>query len=225
MKLIDKQNRYVLGEGRNYQMGFAFLKKVKQDFHTVQPISPCKDYLNDVVWAERTGNNISAYGLSYKKQDIFDGKIAYMVISIMPNFSGSRYSTQDKDEQRLDENYKLLEEFINYFEDKLKLKDKSTIEKVEFNKYLITFPDFWCRYTYLISLYSLLLRVGQFWKGKGNPLKYLETFADFQPDVYLIKDSLPKLKKLIKSGEQKHDMESLGGGVTVHNHGIISHAL
>ena len=75
LKIIDKQNRGKLNEGRNYQMGFAFCKKVSNKvLETIQPISPCKDYLNDVVYSERTGKNVSAYGLNTSKLGLFDKK-------------------------------------------------------------------------------------------------------------------------------------------------------
>ena len=51
IQIINKQCRSKLCEGRSYQMGFAFLKKLDNNtFETVQPISPCKDYLNDVIF-------------------------------------------------------------------------------------------------------------------------------------------------------------------------------
>lgn len=222
MKLIDKKKRSVLGEGRNFGMGFAFCKKDSDDtFSTVQPISPCKDYLNDVVWSEAVDKSISAYGLSYKKQGIFDGERAYMVISIMEYFGGGKYNEYDADYARLKKGVANLVKFMNWFEKKLKLEVLTEIEEVEENKYFITFSHYWCKGTYLISLYSLLLRVGQFYSGKGLPSTYLKNFKDFPADTYILNGALPKLNKLLEGGYVEQDMTKLSGGTSVHNLGII----
>lgn len=222
-KIIDKTDRKVLNEGRNYQMGFGFLKKKSPTvYETVQPLSPCKDYLNDVVWSEATSKDISAHGLNYSKKDIFDGKAAYMAISILPYFGGQDYPNQAKDIKNLKENIDNLETFMNFFEKKLNLKVKTKIEETESNKYIVTFDHYWSSATYKISLYSLLLRVGQFYKGDKTPLKYLEKFSEFPVDTYMVLDALPKLKKLLSGTVVKQDLESLSGGYSVHNMGIVT---
>lgn len=225
-KIVDKTDRNVLGEGRNYQMGFAFAKKTApKTFELVQPISPCKDYLNDVVWSEATNKSIQAYGLNYSKKDIFNGKKSYMVIGIMPSWGGSPYPSMDKDIKNLEENIENLTAFLNFIEKKLKLKCLTKIEKVAKNRYLLEFDYYWCKTTYLISLYSLLLRTGQFWKGDPDPITYWKTFKDFPPDTYMVQTAATKLEKIIKNGAPEHDMSSMAGGTTVHNHGILAHAI
>ena len=84
-KLIDKQNRRTLGEGRNYGMGMACLKKDGDNFETVCPITACKDFISDVIYSELTGKPYYAYGLSTSKKDIFDYKNdeAYFVFAIL----------------------------------------------------------------------------------------------------------------------------------------------
>lgn len=226
VKIIDKQNRSILGEGRSYQMGFAFLKKEKDGvFKTVQPISPCKDYLNDVVYSEKTGKPVSAYGLHYEKQDIYDADRAYMVIRIMENFSGSKYSNFDKDTQNLKDNYKTLQNFINHFEAQLGAEPSEIIDTEENGRFFISLPLLWCETTYLISLYSLLLRVGQFFKGDKSPEEYIAKFTEFQPDTYLLSSAKPKLEKILKSTTFEQNMDKFYGGTDVHNHGIVAHNL
>ena len=223
MKLIDKKNRSILGEGRSHQMGFAFLKKHKtQDtYTTVQPISTCKDYLNDVVWSEHTGKEITAYGLKYKKKNIFDKTNAYIVLSILPYKGGNEYPNYHQDIKNLAKNYKLLNKFINYFDEKLGMFP-SEITEVEPNKYIVKFDYKWCKSTYGISLFSLLLRAGQFYK-KGDCMKYLKEFqTEFPPDNYLVLNTVPKLAKFIADKSiPDQELDKLEGGTTAHNYGIM----
>ena len=103
----------------------------------VTPISPCKDYLNDVVWSEAVNKSVSIYGLSYEKKDIYDKKYAYIIISILTSKSGTEYPTYKKDVERLEENYKKLESFINYFEENLTEGIFTEITKISDNKFLL----------------------------------------------------------------------------------------
>ena len=76
MTITEKHDRNVLIEGRSSGMGFAMLKKDKTNYETVNPLSPCKDYLNEVVFTENTGYPTKAHGLDYKeKLDIFKDKV------------------------------------------------------------------------------------------------------------------------------------------------------
>lgn len=224
MKILDKLQRRKLSEGRDCGMGFAFLKKGKNGFTTVNPITACKDFLNDVVWSEHVGESISIYGLRYSKQGIFNGKTSYMVIKILPDQSDCRYKDQDLHESILRDNYKNLAKFMNFFDKKFKLS-LTEIEDAGDGKYLVKFDYKWSKYTYSISLFTLLLRVGMFWKGDPDPMKYLKDFKDFIPDVYMVQNALPKLKILLKTGMVSQDLSKLSGGSHVHNYGILSHGL
>lgn len=220
--IVDKMNRSVLGEGRNYQMGFAFLKKTGTGtYETVQPISPCKDYLNDVVWSEAVDKPIYAYGLNYKKVGIFEGATkAYLVMKIMPSFGGTSYIGMDKDVKNLKENYQNLQKYINFFEEKLKLKVKTKIYPTDNDMFLVTFDKYWTTGTYLISLYTLILRSGQYYKT-GDKLDYFKTGKGLQIDAYLCTGAAPKLEKLLNGAKVTQNLENLSGGTTVHNLGII----
>lgn len=220
--ILDKQNRGKLNEGRNYQMGFGFLKNIGvRLFETIQRISPCKDYLNDVVYSEATGLPVKAYGLSTEKTGLFDNeKYAYLGIKILPRQDGSSYNQMEEHIQNLNENYKNLKKFLNYFDSALGLK-KTQIYQANDNHFVIKFDVAWARYTYSISLFSLLCRVGQFYKGEQTPIEYLQTFKDFNPDVYLVKNNVPKILNILEMKSLPvHDLATLGQGTDVHNFGI-----
>ncbi len=213
----------MLSEGRSYQMGFGFAKKTDKDtYETVMPVSACKDYLNDIVWSEATDKSILVYGLKYEKQDIYDKDYAYLIISILTYKGGNPYPDYEKDVERLEKNYRKLEAFINSFEETLTEGVFTKIDKIEENKYLVKVPLFFTRGTYLISLYSLLLRAGQYWDGEQNPEDFLTNFSASLVDTTLVKQATTKLKKLLNNGYIKQDLEKLGGSYEVHNCGIIS---
>ncbi len=223
MKLIDNTNRGILIEGRSYQMGFGFAKRIDEaSYEMVTPISACKDYLNDVVWSEATDKPIAIYGLSYKKQNIYDKDYAYLVISILNSKSGPKYKEYDEDVKRLKENYKRLESFINFFEETFTEGTFTEITEIADNKYLVKVPLFFTKGTYLISLYSLLLRAGQYWDGVQPPQEFLDNFNAFLVDVSLVKEAAGKLKKLLNGGYVEQDLSKLSGGNMVHNCGIVS---
>jgi hypothetical protein len=232
IQIINQQCRSKLGEGRSYQMGFAFLKKVKDEtFETIQPISPCKDYLNDVIFAEHTNKPISAFGCKLSgKQDIFDKEFGYMAISICKYKYPSNYDTNKYpiDVKRLKDNREKLESFINQIEEYFNLDwfNNTTIVEVSDNLYFIEVPIIWTKSTYMISLYSLLLRVGQFYEDTTiDPIEWLEKFNAFLDDVSLVKQALPKLKNILKYGPLPQDFSNLRGDTSTHNLGIIAYKL
>ena len=116
--IVDKEDRMILQEGRGMGMGFAFLKFEDGVYKTVQPISPCKDYLNDVVYSEATGKVCTVYGLKYNKKDIFNQGKAFIAMSMCPYNGGSKYPTYDKDVVDLKGNIENIQSFINFYEQK-----------------------------------------------------------------------------------------------------------
>lgn len=227
LKVIDNYKRKALNEGRNYQMGFAFCSPPKKEVvETVQALTACKDYLNDIVFTESTKTKMSAYGLKTSFKGIFEGTDkAYLAISILPHQNGGDYGSMERDTERLRNNYKTLNEFMNYFCEKLNTAPCSIEATENANVFLVTFDKSWAKYTYAISLFGLLLRVGQFYT-KGDPLTFVKEFSLFAPDVYLVKAVLPKIEKLISNGGLiEQDLSVLEPGEDVHNLGIQGYNL
>lgn len=216
MQFIDNQDRDILCEGRDYGMGFAFCRKDGDIVETVHPISPCKDYLNDVVAAETLDITVEVYGLRYQKLGIFneDPIIAFKI------FNG--YSGFEKDTENLNNNYKNLQLFINRIEEKLGIP-ASVIEKVD-DCFLITFSKKWLCGIYAISMFSLLLRLGQWYNPEVDVFEYLEKYNYISDDVYMCSGMLPKLKKFIENrGLKDDDFGKYGGSYNIHNNGILSY--
>lgn len=239
MKIVEnKFNRYSLNEGRDSGMGFAFIKKTLKGFQTLQSPSPCKDYLNDIVFTAHTGKEFSCHGLNSKFTiNHFTDKYSYLVINILDR-PCSTYTTDQI--LKLDREYKNLQLFINTIEKALKFKYKTKIIKCDFNcdheqnkkGYIVKFSSIWTASTAYISLYSLLLRVGiytdvnYYLEQNSNEYKYTGTFLN---DVSLIKKA-KEWTQLIKGYTDKSsrlvtklpviefDMEQ--AKYSIHNDGI-----
>ena len=145
-----------------------------------------------------------------------------MAIKICKRFGGREYAGYVQDVQRLKDNYKNLEKLINIIEESLKLEQRSEITETGDNMYLVKMPKFWVQYTYLISLYSLLLRTGIYWDGTTEVFEYLRKFKDFNPDIYLLSGAMKKLDKLVGGTRPVQNMDGFSGGADVHNYGIAA---
>lgn len=183
----DVCDRTKLSEGRNYQMGFAFCKMLLSgEFETVQPLSPCKDYLNDVVYTEHTGKSFSACGLATVKHGIFDSAPhAYLAIKILRPKGGGWpcvAQTFEMAQAELQKNYKNIEKLLNHVEAKFSsqgLDERTAISPTQDeHMFLLAVPLWWCRTTHLISLYSLFVRMAQFWDGTGTADAFLENYKN-----------------------------------------------
>lgn len=218
MKLINKQNRGLLAEGRNYGMGFAFCTVKDDVVTTTMALTACKDFLNDQIWSDKTGKPYKIYGLSTEPLGLFDGPVSHMVIGILPYNKGGAYHKMEADVAQLSGNYHKLQAFINNIESLLKLEELTSITPIEENRYLVTFPSFWTNATYLISLYTLLLRVGMYC-GDEDALSYLATYNKSIDDKVYVDKSLPKLKAMIGGNIPEQDFSKLS---SPHSVGIVN---
>lgn len=215
MILIDKQDRSVLIEGRNWGLGFAFCKREGDTYTTVQPISPCKDFLNDVVYSEWTGKPFSVWGLKTKKEGIFDKDLAYVAMGILPY---NRQTTKHKDHDAMLAGLAAMvehESLINCIEQKL-VVPATAIFSAGNDRFIAHVPIFWAMATYRISLWSLLMRVGLKYKG-GDPIEFLKQVKD--DDSYMVQSIMPKLERMIGGEIPTQDLDKL---TDVHNCGIVS---
>ena len=148
----DVCDRGKLCEGRNFNMGFAFCKQLEDGtFETVQPLSPCKDYLNDVIYSEHTGNTFYACGLDTKKHGIFENAPHGFLAIKMLSPKGSVYKDLDSSKERLRNNYKNIETLLNFVEEQFEpqdLTDRTAITPTQDKDlFLLAVPLWWCRST------------------------------------------------------------------------------
>lgn len=226
MKIVDKQNREVLGEGRNHGMGFAFLKKLKKEkeFETVCPISPCKDYLNDVIYGEALNVPVSACGLSYNPVGgVFDEPFSNLVIKIVnyqkKNTYG-KYPNFESDIKQLKKNYKNIEKLLNYIENRIGI-DHTEITPSNDDMYHLKVPRYWTESTYLTSLYTLLIRMGQYYDGEKTPDEFLNTYPN-NNETSLWNSSKLKLIMIMNGYKIKQTFDKKTGGA-IHGMGILAY--
>lgn len=152
MEITITKTRSGLLEGRRTGMAVGILRKTGEDtYETVSPMSPCKDYLAEVIFTEHTGIPSSAYGFSHKeKLGIFENEEnVYLGITFV-----------DLPDVR--------EEFVNHipetvqcmnaFEEHFGIKGRTSIQFYKDNIWLVVAPIEWAASTHSISLYTLLLR-------------------------------------------------------------------
>lgn len=165
----ELQDREKLSEGRNFGVGFSILKKInKNDFETYLAFTACKDYLNDLVYIEKTKKsfNSDVHGYNHKNQDIFDNKrYFYLGVNILHYNKGKDWDKSEEAKEKLYNNQENIVKIINLLEDKINLfKSRTKFEKIDNiknknNKALIfKVPTFWIKYPFLISLLTLYIR-------------------------------------------------------------------
>ena len=226
LTLLDKQDRSVLAEGRNYGVGFAFANRKGLEIELIMPISPCKDYLNDVVYSESTGKDYQAWGLKTSKKGIFGDGSGKLVVGECHYKGGKVYPKYDKEVEYLDKNSRLVQDFLQAFESKMVAAghppiDPSVVHKLEPNRHLFIMDLIWCRSTFMISLYSMMIRVcieGSYGvKGPSEPLEFLKK-AETTDQAYL-KQAMPKIERIMGGEVPVQNMTDL----SPHNIGIVSY--
>lgn len=204
IEITEKKKRSVLNEGRDNGMAFGFLQQVEDDtFHTVQPLSPCKDYLAEVVFTEKYDIPTRGCGLSYpKKLNIFSN-CAYMAVKIMPVCGSSCYNYSKSianDIKLLEENFQHVERLLNNFEKQLGMKVLTTVAPANGGYFLVRFSSDWCESTHSISLYSLLLRVLMVATDSDKDImSFLKDYSYHRGDKDLISSCMAKIELILKT--------------------------
>ncbi len=220
-KLIEPFDRKSLSEGKDYGMAFAMVKKEKKVITCCIAINCCKDFMSDLIWSNAVNKPYSIYGLNYSPQNIYNKNEAYLVISIEKKGRNLvEYGNYKRDYDLLKSNYKNLQSYINQFEKRLKIKGLTKIEEIQENRYLVTFNTFWVKGTYLISLFTLLLRVGMFYK-EGDIIAHLEGDNYDSADKYIVNSVISKIQQMLDGFIPEQNLNEVK---SPHNLGIQSYA-
>ncbi len=216
---LDK-TRSKLCEGRSSGIGHAFLKKVGDNkFEAVQPISPCKDYMNDVVYSELTGKPFQAWGLSTKKQDIFVGGKAYVATASTTNCKSDEKGIEFE-AKALKDNLENITKAMNGIEEMLGVKDKTKLIFIEENLVFAEISDQWVTSTWACSLWGTIFR-SVLTSAGDEPLKEMEK-TKVACDQQRMPDIINKINHWAKNGFPKQDFSK---SVFWHDEGIVSHKL
>lgn len=205
--LIDNLPRAVLGEGRQKGLGKAFCSHKDGVLTTVMPITTCKEYDNEIIYAEHTGRTGSAYGLTVTKQGLFEGTdYAYMVMSVLGQ--GPRdpkpYAGMETDIAALNANHAHMQTMVRWFEDAFHAGAYTEITCIKDNMYAVRLPLFWTRTTYLTSLFGLVLRVGMYWDGAGDAYAFFKGYQG--ADAYHVTSAVPKIERMLKGEFPAQDL-------------------
>lgn len=230
--IVEKKKRSVLQEGRDNGMGFAFVKKVADNiYHTVQPMSPCKDYLHEIIVTEHCGVPTKAYGLRYaKRNNLFTEDVAFLGIKLLKKHNTwYNYSKSfEEDNEKLKTNLPHIVSALNWIEQEIGLEKLTEIHEANDDQYLVVVPIEWCKSTSAISLYSLLLRVLMVYDGTKDVMSFLKSYSYNGGDVSLLVGTIPKLELILKKrklppNRVKYQKEALKkGGMSPHDRGILA---
>ena len=162
VEIKETQERKSLNEGRNFGLGYAFLKrKTKKKFITVNALTACKDYLNDIVYIENTKEPLKKiHGFKHNYEGLLENKrFFFLGINTLERLNGNSWDKLEKCKKELIDNKHILEFNINKLEDKLKMfKSRTTLLGVTNNTLILRVPIFWSKTPFLISLYTLYIR-------------------------------------------------------------------
>lgn len=180
--------RSKLSEGRSQGIGFAFLKRVgEQSFAGVNPISPCKDYLNDVVYSEVTGRPYRAYGLSTVKTECFEKDGAFLVFASCGQKGCPPIASEVK---LLKENLPNMQKLINQLEALMKVEQKTKLIEAGENLIFAHVAPEWVTSSYTISLWAFIARNTLWSGGSDDPFAELAKAHGDEHHMPLVLESI-----------------------------------
>lgn len=170
MKLIRNMNRGVLSEGRTSGISFALCKRSGNIFEEIMPLSACKDYMNDAIWAENVNKTSpSVYGFSHKPVGILKkAKFVYLSTGML---------TSDRSAPPTHYNLEAYLQFIHQIEQSLGLVPTKVHQTDEYP--VLQIDKYWSQYPYLISMYGLFFRSGGKFKEGNNLETFLKSLAGY----------------------------------------------
>lgn len=226
--IINNYNRSILNEGRNFGLGYAFCTKLNNDVYVAEhAITACKDYLNDVVYFEKTKeiNYTGIHNFVYTPKGIFDNDVYLVVTPVHYNCNGENWNDYLKLSKTLiDNKFNTFLTDIHELEKKYKVENKTqylgakTITNHTVSGHLFKLDKFWVSHHVYISMYTLYMRC--FMSGDDsffiNEDSYL--YNDFKSVLNLkfnvLKSYVKKFYPSYKNLYLRH----------VHNNGIIHFA-
>lgn len=200
---LSSIKRSTFAEGRNSGMGFAFAKREGSVFNASQPLSACKDFLNDEVWSEVTGNPYKMYGQKSFKKDLFtDKRYAYMLISFLPPNGSSENEWSKKGLTELIENKDNVRRILRKLDSIMQTKYRTEVELTDNpDVLLVKMPIEYTKTSYATGLYTLICRNGVNYNQGDNFLKYLKEGNIYPQDKYLLPSAI-KFFELSKEKQQ-----------------------
>lgn len=157
----DNFDRKILAEGRNFGFGFSILEKSEDNkYKTLMPFTACKDYLNDFVFVERMNKPLDEiHGFKHK----YTGKLQeqeffYLGVKAVHYKGGAIYKKFEDIKSALETNQVNLLNFLHKLEEYFNVQTRTEIDNYLEDTLILKVPIFWTDFSFLISLYTLLIR-------------------------------------------------------------------
>lgn len=210
MKVVFKDNLGYPSEIYSKGLTYSMLDK---DFVAMHRPIRCKDFFQDLIWAETKKQTGSIYGFSWAPTgEILNQK--KLMIGV-------------KDEGKdIGEYAKNCQKLLNQFETILKYP-KSTCKADETGKAVVTtFSTKWTEVPYIFSLFTLMLRTGLGYKNE-DLLQFFSSAGANQNipmnDRQYIKSGLPKIKELLNGVTRQQTYTQYDSIGQIHNNsGIVN---
>ena len=217
MSLIINKERYILEEGRTDGLGFAFCEKEGDTYTTIQPISPCKEYLNDIFACENelkqytSGEYDEVYGLEIyqPKKGIFDNEYTYLALKVLSNSPRDYSNNRDRPSfikftDLLINNTENWLHVVNHFDSIMGVKSTEIVEINTdgdddiTNTVVLKVDSKWFSKIYTTSAFSAILRISLGYNGEMRLKDYLTEKNIIGYDIYEARETVEFLKKLEK---------------------------
>lgn len=137
---ISNSSRGKYAEAFRHGLVMSLAQKKEDKLELLFPTTTCKDFLNDVLWAEKTGLEARVYGFHWTKIGILN-KPLYIVLNDGDNM------TKDS-AKNLEKNLKFFAEKFGQKQGKVHYFDKHLYTKVDKG---------WHEHPYLFALYTLFM--------------------------------------------------------------------
>lgn len=190
----NKFDRSILGEGRNYGIGFAFLNPTKDSkvFDTMQAFTACKDYLNDLVFIEKFKVKLSkVFGFEHTYTGFFkDKEFVYLGVQVVHYKTKKPWEKFEEASKTLIKNKKNLLTSLNKLEEFLGLTTNRTSIEGEFDDgLLLKIPSFWVERGWLISLYTLWIRCFFNIEEKISKFEFTKMINSQETNIFIKQDA------------------------------------
>lgn len=172
IKLKPKTDDLVQTPSRGIE--YAFLSA---NNNQVNDFAYCRDYLQDIVYANVKNRDFSMYGLKYTPKE--DNRISLDKCQILTRYK-SRYEQFKKELGYYIENNILP--FIHGIEELLRIPltkvYQCKAQGVKYDIYLFEGHKRWIQAPPMVSLYALLIRIGLTYDGKVSAQEFIQRLAN-----------------------------------------------
>lgn len=138
---------------------FAFISPPKEGNAQCNSFAKCRDFLHDMVKTHLIKGKMSLYGLAYEfgKHPKLDTRLLRMAVYHDKTKKGAKEIEKFEAEVRQGVAY------VNHYEQLAGLKRRTTMVRAA-NKdkaiWILTGPSFWLKAPYLVSMFTMLIRLG-----------------------------------------------------------------